>query len=157
MINIKKSYKLIAKNKKAYFDYEIIDNWEWAIELKGFELKSIRAWHVNLKSSFISVLNNVLIVKWMHISPLNKLSDNNLIFTKRERKIFLHKKTISYLAWKSKESGLSIIPLEIYLVWSLIKIKVWLAKWKKKFEKKQILKERAVDKEARIMMKRVYW
>lgn len=147
---------LITKNKKAYFDYEIVDTWEASIQLLWHEVKSIRVWHVNLKWSYISVINNILFVKWMHISPWKTLSNKQSIVVDREKKIFLHKKTISYLASKSKEAGFSIIPLELYFVWSLIKLRVWLAKWKKTFQKKQILKERAMDLEAKIMMKKKY-
>ena len=90
----------------------------------------------------------------MHITAWKALPNRESIETERERKIFLHRKTITYLAWKSKEAGNSIIPLELYFSWSLIKLRVWLAKWKKMFEKKQILKERSMDKEAKIAMKK---
>jgi SsrA-binding protein len=72
----------------------------------------------------------------------------------REKKIFLHKKTVSFLAWKTKESGNSIIPLELYFSGSLIKLRVWLAKWRKAHQKKQVLKERSMDREASLAMKK---
>ena len=145
---------LITKNKKAYFDYEILDTWEAWIELRWYETKSVRNWHVNLKGAFIVVINNELYIKSMHISTWKALPNRETIDTNRERKIFLHKKTISYLSAKIKESWYSIIPLELYFVWSLIKLRVWLAKWKKAYQKKQILKERSMDKEAKIAMKK---
>lgn len=145
---------LITKNKKAYFDFEILDTWEAWIELKWYETKSIRNWYVNLKWAFIVVVNNELYVKSMHITAWKALPNRETIDTFRDRKIFLHKKIISYLAWKIKESWYSIIPLELYFVWSLIKLRVWLAKWKKAYQKKQILKERSMDKEAKIAMKK---
>ncbi len=145
---------LITKNKKAYFDYEISDTWEAWIDLKWYETKSIRNWHVNLKWSYIVVVNNELYIKWMHVTAWKALVNRESIETDRERKIFLHKKTISYLSWKSREAGYSIVPLELYFVWSLIKLRVWLAKWKKAYQKKQILKERSMDKEAKIAMKK---
>ncbi len=144
----------ITKNKKAYFDYEIIDNWEAWLELKWYETKSVRNGHVNLKWSYIVVINNELYIKWMHISAWKALPNKQSVETDRERKIFLHKKTIDYLAWKIKEAWNSIIPLELYFSWSLIKLKVWLAKWKKAYQKKQVLKERAMDKAAKIAMKK---
>jgi SsrA-binding protein len=143
---------LITKNKKAYFDYEISDSWEAWIELRWYETKSIREKHVNLKWAFLIVMWNELYIKSMHISAWKALPNSSSIECDRERKIFLHKKTISFLAWKSKEAWYSIIPLELYFKWSLIKLKVWLAKWKKAHQKKQILKERTMDREAKIAM-----
>ena len=90
----------------------------------------------------------------MHITAWKALPSRSTVEVERERKVFLHKKTIEYLAIKSKEAGYSIIPLELYFKWSLIKLRIWLAKWKKAFEKKQILKERSMDKEAKIAMKK---
>ena len=145
---------LIIKNKKAYFDYEIIDSWEGWIELKWYEVKSIRSWNVNLKWSYLSVVNTDIYIKWLHISPWKTLSNTASIEADITRKIFLHKKTILHLANKSKIAGFSIIPLELYFSWSLIKIKVALAKGRKEYWKKQVLKERTMDKEAKIAMKR---
>ena len=144
----------ITKNKKAYFDYEIIDTWEAWIELKWHETKSVRNGHVNLKWAFIVVVNNELYVKWMHVTAWKSLSNRGSLDTDRERKIFLYKKTITFLSWKSREAWNSIIPLELYFAWSLIKLRVWLAKWKKAYQKKQLLKERTMDREAKVAMKK---
>lgn len=149
-----KQDKLITKNKKAFFDYEIVDTWEAWIELRWYEVKSIRNWHVNLKGTFIVSINNELYIKWMHVSAWKSLVNKNSIETERLRKIFLQRKTILYLIWKSKESGFSIIPLELYFVWSLIKLRVWLAKWRKAYQKRQVLKERTMDKEAKMQLKK---
>ena len=144
----------ITKNKKAYFDYDIIETWEAWVELKWYEVKSVRLWHVNLKWSFLSIINGELFVKNMHVTPWKTLPNKQAIESNRERKIFLHKKTISYLSVKSKEAWFSIIPLELYFSWSLIKMRVWLVKWRKAYEKKQILKERSMEKEAKIERKK---
>ena len=90
----------------------------------------------------------------MHISAWKSLVNKDRIEVERERKIFLQKKTILLLSGKLKEAWYSIIPLEIYLVGSLIKMRVWLGKWRKDYDKKQVLKERTIDKEAKIMMKK---
>jgi len=154
MWNNNKNSSFITKNKKAYFDYEIIDSWEAWIELIGHETKSIREWHVNLKGSYISCINRELYVKSMHISLWKSLPNRSSMELDPDRKIFLHKKTITFLCWKLKQPWYSVIPLELYFKWSLIKVKVWLAKWKKAHQKKQFLKERTMDKEAKIMMKK---
>ena len=147
-------HKLITKNKKAYFDYEIIDSWEAWIELKWYEVKSIRNWHINLKWSYISCIGNELYTKAIHISAWKTLSNKDSLECKKDRKIFLHKKTINLLCWKLKEAWYSVIPLEIYFKENLIKVKVGLVKWRKKYQKKQLLKERTMDKEAKIMLKK---
>lgn len=144
-------YKQITKNKKAYFDYEILKTYEAWIQLKWHEVKSIRLWQVNLKWAYISFLNKIPIIKWMHISPLKSLPNRDKIPVFRDRIIFLHKKDIMFLLWKQKEWGFAVIPLELYFKWSLIKIKIWLCKWRKKHDKKQLLKERTLEREAKII------
>jgi SsrA-binding protein len=89
----------------------------------------------------------------MHIAVLSSVPNKTLVFPERERKLFLHKKTITYLSTKIKEAGFSVIPMELYFVGSLIKIKVSLAKGRKAYQKKQVLKERTLEKEAKMMLK----
>ena len=144
----KKNEWEITKNKKAFFDYEIIKSYEGGVELTGYETKSIRHWWANLKWSFIIINGNALYIKNMHISAWKALPKSMSIDTVKEIKVFLHKKDIVYLEGKSREKGYSIIPLSLYFKWSLIKIQVWLVRWKKQFEKKQVLKDRSMKKEA---------
>ncbi len=151
---MKKHDALITKNKKAYFDYEILDSWEAWIELKWYETKSVRAKHVNLKWAYVSLMSGELYVKWMHITPWKALSNRETIEVEAPRKIFLHRKTITYIWSKIKEAWYSVIPLELYFKWSLIKLRVWLAKGRKAHQKKQVLKERSMDKEAKMALKK---
>ncbi len=146
----KKNEWEITKNKKAFFDYEIIKSYEGWVELTGYETKSIRHWWANLKWSFIIINGNALYIKNMHISAWKALPKSMSIDTVKEIKVFLHKKDIVYLEGKSREKGYSIIPLSLYFKWSLIKIQVGLVRWKKQFEKKQVLKDRSMKKEADI-------
>ncbi len=146
----------IVKHKKAYFNYEILDSWEAWIMLSGHEVKSIRSWQVNLKWTYVVSVWSELFIKWMHITPWKSLSNRTTIESDRERKILLQRKTITYLSTKMKEKGLSVVPLELYFKWSLIKLRVWLAKWKKQYQKKQILKEKSIDKQAKMMLKKEY-
>lgn len=152
-----KTENLITKNKKAFFDYEVLETFEAWIVLKWYEVKSIRLWHINLKWSYISFVWWHCLAKQIHISPLNTLANKSSFVPTADRKILLHKKTIFYLTEKQKLAWLTIIPLEVYLKWSLIKIKVWLCKWKKDFDKKQILKEKTLDKEAKMFLKKSYF
>lgn len=146
----------LAKNKKAYFDYEILETQEAGIELKGYEVKSVRQKHVNLKGSYISETNGEMFLKQMHISPWKTLSQVDSSETERPRKVFLPKKKIVYYGSKIKEGGYTVLALELYLKGSLIKVRVGLAKGKKEFQKKQTLKERTLDKEAKMMLKKDY-
>ena len=153
MQNKKKHSTSITSNKKAYFDYEIIDNWEAGISLKWYEVKSLRQGLVNLKWSYITCNNDDLYIKSMHISIWKSLPNKSSLDPSLDRKIFLHRKTINLLLGKLKEPWYSVVPLELYFKWSLIKVRVWLVKWKKLYQKKQILKERDMDKRAKVMMK----
>ncbi len=151
---MKKNDTLITKNKKAFFDYEMIESWEAWIILKWHETKSIRHWHVNLKWVFLSIMSGELYLKFLHITPWKALSNRGALETDAPRKVLLHKKTIEYLTQKSKEWGYTIIPTELYFKWSLIKVRVALAKWKKAHQKKQVLRERAMDKAAKVALKK---
>lgn len=146
----------LAKNKKAYFDYEILESQEAGIELLGHEVKSIRSKNLNLKGSYISVQNGELWLKQMHVWVWKVLSNRDAIEVERPRKILLPKKKIIYYGSKLKEGGYTLLALEVYLKGWLIKVRVWLAKWKKSYQKKQTLKERTLDREASKMMKRNY-
>ena len=146
----------ITRNKKSYFDYEILESEEAGIELKGHEVKSIRAKQVNLKWAYISALSWELLVKGMHISAWKWLVNRDGIEVERERKILLSKKKIIYYASKLKEGWYTLLPLSLYFKWSLIKMQVGLAKGKKKHQKKQLLKERTLDREAKKMLHKNY-
>lgn len=148
--------KAIAKNKKAYFDYDIIETQEAGIELKGHEVKSIRSWQVNLKWSYIISRNGELFIKSMHISAWGAIVNRQTIETDRERKVFLPKKKIISYTTKLKESWYALTPLELYFCGSLIKVSVGLVKWKKLHQKKQVLKERTLDREAKLHLKKNY-
>ncbi len=146
----------ITRNKKAYFDYEILETMEAGIELLGHEVKSVRAKQINLKGSYISVQGGELFLKQAHISAWSALPNKTSIDPERPRKIFLPRKKIIYYDSKLKEGGYTLLALRVYLKGSLIKVEVGLAKGKKKYQKKQILKERAIDKQAKMMLKKHY-
>ncbi|MFA6090273.1 MAG: SsrA-binding protein SmpB [Candidatus Gracilibacteria bacterium] len=134
-------------NKKALFDYEIVQGYEAGIKLTGPEVKSLRAKQCNLKGSYISLTSGRPILKGLHISPYEHLPHKLGINPTADREIFLHKKTIDYLLGKLKEKGFSLIPTEVYSKGNLIKISVALARGRKVFEKKQVLKERNVNRD----------
>jgi len=146
----------LAKNKKAYFDYEILESLEAWIGLLGHEVKSVRTKNINLKGSYISLQNNELWLKGMHIGAWKSLSNRESIDTSRPRKIFLPRKKIITYGSKLKEGGYTLLALEVYLKGSLVKVRVGLARWKKKHQKRQTLKERTLDREAQKMLQKNY-
>lgn len=115
--------------------------------MTGPEVKSVRAKQCNLKGSYVSFASGRPVLKGLHISPYEHLPHKLGIDPSADREIFLHKKTIDYLTGKLKEKGFSIIPTEVYSKGNLIKISVALARGRKVFEKKQVLKERDMNRD----------
>lgn len=127
--------KMIANNKKAYHDYFIIDTYEAGIELVGTEVKSLRMGKCSVKESFIRIENGEVFIYGMHISPYEKGN----IFNKdplRVRKLLLHRAEINKLLAKSKEAGMTVVPLKVYFNKSLVKVEIGLAKGKKLYDKR---------------------
>ena len=147
--------KVIANNKKAYHDYFIIDTYEAGIELQGTEIKSIRNGSVNLKDSFIRIKNGEAFVENMHIAPY----DQGNIFNhepRRLRKLLLHKKEIRKLEKSIQEQGLTIVPTKLYFNTSKAKLEIALMKGKKLFDKRNDLKEKAMQRDIDKAMKNRY-
>ena len=125
--------KLIANNKKAYFDYFIEDTYEAGIVLHGTEVKSLRMGHCSIKEAFIRPENGELFIYQMHISPYEKGN----IFNKdplRTRKLLLHRNEIHKILGQSAQKGYTIVPLKVYLKGSLVKVEIGLARGKKLYD-----------------------
>jgi SsrA-binding protein len=136
-----KNIKIIAKNKKAYFDYFIEDKYEVGIALKGTEVKSCRAGKVNLKESYASVDDGEVWVKQMHISPYEMGNIFN-VDPERARKLLMHKSEINSLIGKIKLDGLTLIPTMIYFSGGKVKLELGLARGKKNYDKRHTIAER---------------
>lgn len=139
--------KLIANNKKAYFDYFIEDTYEAGIELFGTEVKSIRQGKCSLKESFIRIEKNEVWVYGMNISPYEKGN----IFNKdplRVRKLLLHSYEINKLNGRIAEKGYTLVPLRVYLKNSLVKVEIGLARGKKLYDKRESLAKKDQQREA---------
>ena len=121
--------KVLAKNKRAFHDYEILDSLEAGIALQGTEVKSIKNGQVNLKDSFVKIKNEEAILINCHISHYVQGNRENHEET-RTRKLLLHKKEILKLDSKVNEQGLSIVPLKIYLKGNYVKLEIGLAEVK---------------------------
>lgn len=145
--------KLIATNKKAYFDYFIISTFEAGVVLLGSEVKSIRLGHTNLKDSFITFSKGEAFIKNMHISNYKDATIDK-IDEKRSRKLLLNKKEIEKLISKTSEKGFTCVPLKIYLKDNFVKLEIALAKGKHLYDKKQVLAEKDIQREAQRELKK---
>ena len=134
------------KNKKALFDYNISDTYEAGIVLTGTEIKSIREGKANLKDSYAIVKNGEAFILNMHISHYDKGNRFNHDET-RNRKLLLHKKEIMKISNKVNQEGYTLIPLKIYFKNGLAKVLLGLCKGKKTYDKKEVLKERDIQRE----------
>ena len=132
----KKGIKVVAQNRKAFHDYFVEDRYEAGIELKGTEVKSIRAGTLNLKDSYVIVKNGEANVLSMHISPYDKGN----IFNHdpdRPKKLLLHKREINKLYALVKQDGYALVPLSVYFKDARVKIEVGVCKGKKNYDKRE--------------------
>ena len=148
-LNLQKNVSV--KNKRAYFDFTILDTWEAGIVLTGMEVKAIKTGQINLKGSHVIVKNvpsPELYLLNAHIPAYKKAdtkSRENHDPT-RSRKLLLHKKEILKIMGKTREKGLTVVPLRVYNKGNKIKLEIGLVKGKKLFEKKEKIKERDIKR-----------
>lgn len=129
------SVKIIAQNKKAYHDYFVDERYEAGIELFGTEVKSIRAGKVNIKESYCDIKDGEIYAVGMHISPY----DQGNIYNKdplRPKKLLLHKKEILKLFGQVSQKGYTLVPLQVYLSRSRVKLEIGLCRGKKLYDKR---------------------
>ena len=146
-IMAKETKKLIANNKKARFDYFIEDTFEAGIALHGTEVKSLRMGKCSIKESFMRIENGEVFIYNMHISPYERGN----IFNKdplRIRKLLLHKYEINKISGQLAQKGYALVPLNVYLKGSLVKIEVGLARGKKLYDKRQDIAKKDQRREA---------
>jgi SsrA-binding protein len=152
--------KVITKNKKAYFDYEILETFEAGIKLTGQEVKSIKNGKISIKGSYVVLkkqdskeIPEVFMIGCTvpPYQPNNTPSDYN---PERSRKLLLKKQEIKHLIGKSKEKGLTVIPLKVYTRKGKIKLEIAIVKGKKKVDKREKIKKRDVDRQIRSALKR---
>ena len=138
--------KTIAKNKKAYHDYFVIETFEAGIELMGSEVKSIRAGRINLKDSWCSIVKGEMFVNGMHIS----VYEQGAMWCKdplRVRRLLLHKREIMKLMGQEQQQGYSIIPLSVYFKGNHIKLEIGLCKGKKLYDKREDMAKRSAKRD----------
>lgn len=139
-------------NRKAKFDYEIIDTIEAGIVLTGTEIKSIRNGHAQLKDSYAIIRNNEAFLLNMHISIYKEGNIFNHEET-RTRKLLFHKREILKLNDKIRLEGYTLVPLKLYFKQNHIKVLIGIAKGKKNYDKRETIKQRDIDREMKKTMK----
>ncbi len=138
--------KVIATNKKAFHDYNILETYEAGLVLKGTEVKAIREGNVNLRDSYIRIEDGEAYIIGMHVGHYKPAGKHQHDFT-RKRKLLLHKREILKLMGKIQEKGLTLIPTKLYLKNGKIKLEIALAKGKAKYEKREAIRERDMKRE----------
>ena len=139
-------------NRKARFDYEIEDEYEAGIVLKGTEIKSIRNGKANIKDSYAIIRNNELYLLNSHISLYEEGNRFNHEET-RTRKLLMHKREILKLKDKLEKEGYTLIPLKMYFKGSKLKVLIGLAKGKKNYDKREAIKKRDTEREMQKIIK----
>jgi len=140
--------KVVASNKRARFDYEILEEIEAGIILTGQEVKSARGGHVHLSGAYVSMLTGKPVLKNLTIEPYRYASDLGRYDKQRDRELLLHARQINRLVGKSQEKGMSILPLEVR-AGRTIKVLLGLGRGRKKYDKRERIKEREVKKRLR--------
>lgn len=138
--------KIIARNRKARYDYHVEETIETGIVLQGTEVKSIRLGRVNLKDSFALVEDGEVYLYNMHVAPYRHGNRYNHE-PERKRKLLLHKREIRSLIGKATQKGSTLVPLSIYLKHNLVKIELALVKGKKKYDKRKDLMKKEAQRD----------
>lgn len=144
--------KSLIENRKAKFDYEILETLEAGVVLTGQEVKSIKNGRANLVGSYVIIKPQGAVLLNTNISPYQPKNSPSNYDPLRSRQLLLHKDQLKYLLGKTKEGGLTVIPLSFYNKNRRIKISIGLARHKKKYDKREILKKRQIQKEMKMGM-----
>lgn len=144
----------LAINKSARFDYDLLETFEAGLVLTGPEVKSVKAGSVQLKGAFLDIRGTTLWLKNAHISKYPPAAGAQKEYDPtRDRKALVHKRELKRLIGKKKSEGLTFIPVSIYLKGNLIKLKFAVARGKKKYEKREAIKKRDIERQLREKMK----
>jgi len=151
----KANTKIMARNREAYHEYFVEEEYEAGIELMGTEVKSIRAGTLNLKDAWCGIKDGELLLNQMHISPYDHGNRFNPD-PRRVRRLLMHKREIMRLLGKVKQDGYSLIPLSVYFKGSRVKVNIGLCKGKKLHDKRQAAAERDAKRQIERAMKERY-
>lgn len=143
-----KELRIIAKNRKARFNFEIVSSLEAGIELRGGEVKSLREGKVNLADAYAVIAKNEIWLKHLHITPYKMATSASgvTLDPARDRRLLLHKREIRKLAVKTDQLGMTLVPLTIYFKGKHVKIELGTAVGRKKYDKRQAIAKKEADR-----------
>ena len=145
--------EIVSTNKKARFNYEIIEKIEAGIALKGTEVKSIRNRNVSIGESYAQIKDNEVFLHNLHISPYEQGNRENHDPI-RVRKLLLHKREIKKLVARTQQKGLSLVPLSIYLRKGKIKVELGIGRGRRLVDKREAIKKKTIEREIERIVKR---
>lgn len=137
----------LAENRKAHFNYDIVENFEAGIELKGYEVKAVKTGRANIAGCFATVKDNQLWLTGANIQPYQAKNTPADYDPTRSRRLLLNRKEIAYLIGKMKSDRLTLVPLKLYNKAGKVKVELGLARGKRQFEKRETTKTREVNRE----------
>lgn len=145
--------KELTKNRRALFDYQVLEKYEAGIELKGFETKAAKQGKLDLSGSYVRLEDEQAFLMGASIAPYQPKNTPEGYDQERDRRLLLTKKELKALSGKTNEAGLTIVPLRAYIKGRLVKLEIGLARSKKKQDKRDTIRKRETDKEIRRKLK----
>jgi SsrA-binding protein len=144
--------RVIADNRKAFYDYHVLDTWEAGVVLLGTEVKAIREGRVNLRDSYAKLQDGEVWLMNVHVSPYSH-TGSAFHEERRQRKLLMHTHEIQKLTGRVVERGLTLVPLQMYFKKGRVKVALALVKGKQAHDKRETLRRREIDRETRAAVK----
>ncbi|HCG64201.1 MAG TPA: SsrA-binding protein [Sphaerochaeta sp.] len=148
----KDQIKILQTNKKAYFNYEVVEDFECGVALQGTEVKSIRMSRFSFGDSYVKITAKGLVLVAMHISQYAHGSINNHE-PERDRRLLVHKQEIKRMKRKVDEKGMTLVPTQVYLKGNLVKVRISLCRGKQEHDKRNTIKDRDMKRDLRRELK----
>ena len=146
---------ILSENRKAKFDFEILETFEAGIELFGFEVKAVKTHKINLEGSYVFPRLGEFFLVGATIAPYQPQNTPKDYESSRERKLLLRKKEINYLLGKLSKKGLTILPIKVYIKSGRIKLEIAIARKFKKYDKRERIKERESNRKIERAIKEI--
>lgn len=147
--------KSLALNKRARYDYQILETFEAGLALYGFEVKSVKNGHLSLQGAYVVIKGEEAYLLNATISPYQSQNTPSDYEPARSRKLLLHKKEIKYLIGKSQEKGLTLVPIQVYTKKDKIKLEFGVGRGKRKTDKRELIKKREAQREIERKIKEI--
>lgn len=148
----KDSIKILQTNKKAYYNYEVVEDFECGIALQGTEVKSVRMSRLSFGDAYVKITSKGLVLVGLHISSYSHAGLGNHE-PERDRNLLAHRQEIKRIKRKVDEKGMTLVPTQVYLKGNLVKIRISLCRGKQEHDKRNAIKERDMKRELRREMK----